>query len=64
MATISSEAAKDFQEYKRAWSHWYVQLGHICDSTEDWDLYKKVEAFIQTKIENERHKFEKEKINN
>ena len=63
MSTISREQAKDFQEYKRAWSHWYVQLGHICDSTEDWDLYKRLEAFIQTKIENERHEFEKEKIN-
>ena len=50
MATISSEAAKDFQEYKRAWSHWYVQLGHICNSTEDWAFYKKLEAFIQGKI--------------
>ena len=64
MATISSEVAKDFQEYKRAWSHWYVQLGHICESTDDWAFYKKLEAFIQTKIENERHEFEKEKINN
>jgi len=60
MSTISSEAAKDFQEYKRAWSHWYVQLGHICDSTEDWAFYKKLEAFIQGKILDEQYKFDRE----
>lgn len=53
MATISSEAAADIKEFKRAWTHWYVQLGHICNSTEDWDFYKQLETFIQKKIENE-----------
>ena len=60
MATISSEAAKDLKEFKRAWTHWYVQLGHICDSTEDWDFYRKLEAFIQSKILDEQFKFDSE----
>jgi len=62
MATISSEAAKDLKEFKRAWTHWYVQLGHICNSTEDWDFYRKLEAFIQSKILDEQFKFDKEQI--
>jgi hypothetical protein len=64
MRTISSEAADDIKEFKRAWSHWYVQLGHICNSTEDWDFYKKLETFILNKIEDERHEFQKKEINN
>ena len=62
MATISSEAAKDLKEFKRAWTHWYVQLGHICNSTADWDFYRKLEAFIQSKILDEQFKFDKEQI--
>ena len=64
MATISSEAAKDLKEFKRAWTHWYVQLGHICDSTDDWAFYRKLEAFIQSKILDEQFKFDKEQIEN
>ena len=51
----------DAKEFKRAWSHWYVQLGKICDTSEDWDLYKKVEAMVKSKIEEVEEKEKKEK---
>jgi hypothetical protein len=40
----------DAKEFKRAWTHWYVQLGKICDTKEDFDLYRQVEAFVLSKI--------------
>lgn len=52
----------DAKEFKRAWTHWYVQLGHICDTREDWDLYKQVEAFILKKILEEKQLLEKKEL--
>ena len=40
----------DAKEFKRAWTHWYVQLGNICDTKEDFDLYRQVEALVLSKI--------------
>ena len=40
----------DAKEFKRAWTHWYVQLGKICDTKEEFDLYRQVEAFVLSKI--------------
>ena len=54
MRTISSEVAVDHKQFEQAWKHWYVQLGHVCDTQEDWDFYKKLEAFILNKIEQEK----------
>ena len=54
----------DAKEFKRAWGHWYVQLGKICDTSEDWDLYKKVETMVKSKIEEVEEKEKKKKINN
>ena len=51
----------DAKEFKRAWTHWYVQLGLISNTKEDWDLYKKVEAMVLSKIDEEVKKEEEEK---
>ena len=54
MRTISSEVAADHKRFEAAWKHCDVQLGHICDTREDWDFYKKLESFILNKIEEEK----------
>jgi len=54
----------DAKEFKRAWGHWYVQLGKICDTHEDWDLYHKVEAMVKSKIKEVEEKELQEEINN
>ena len=54
----------DAKEFKRAWTHWYVQLGKISNTKEDWELYKKVETMVKSKIEEVEEIEKKEKINN
>jgi hypothetical protein len=53
----------DAKEFKRAWTHWYVQLGKISNTKEDWDLYKKVEAMVLSKIEEVKKEEEEDKKN-
>lgn len=38
--------------YERAWKHWYPQMGHLCNTIEEWDLYKQVEKMVLRKIDN------------
>ena len=38
-----------------------MQLGKICDTSEDWDLYKKVETMVKSKIEEVEEKEKKKK---
>ena len=51
----------DAKEFKRSWHHWYVQLGKICDTSADWDLYKKVEEMVLSKIKEVEEKELQEK---